>query len=61
MIINGKKNTGYESIRLSDSSLVTISNSIDKNHKYDKLYLINNFLDNNKPNLIIKFNFHSLL
>jgi|GEM_PF-4643321 hypothetical protein len=44
MIINGKKNTGYESIRLSDSSLVTISNSIDKNHKYDKLYLINNFL-----------------
>lgn len=33
MIVTGKKVTGYESVRLSDPSLVTISDSIDENHK----------------------------
>ena len=33
MIVNGKKITGYESVRLSDPSLITISDSIDENHK----------------------------
>ena len=33
MILNGKKITGYESIRLSDPSLNTKSDSIDGNHK----------------------------
>jgi len=33
MIVNGKKVTGYESVRLSDPSLVTISDLIDENHK----------------------------
>jgi hypothetical protein len=33
VIVNGKKITGYESVGLSDPSLVTISNSIDENHK----------------------------
>jgi hypothetical protein len=32
-ILNGKKITGYESIRLSDPSLNTKSDSIDENHK----------------------------
>jgi hypothetical protein len=33
VIINGKKITGYESIRLSDPSLISKSDSIDENHK----------------------------
>ncbi|HEX5518834.1 MAG TPA: hypothetical protein VFX18_00180, partial [Candidatus Nitrosocosmicus sp.] len=33
MIVKGKKITGYESVRLSDPSLVTISDSIDENHR----------------------------
>jgi hypothetical protein len=33
MILNGKKVTGYESVRLSDPSLVTISDSIEENHR----------------------------
>ena len=32
MIVNGKKITGYESIRLSNPSLITKSDSIDENH-----------------------------
>ncbi len=32
VIINGKKITGYESVRLSDPSLITKSDSIDENH-----------------------------
>ncbi len=33
MKVKGKKITGYESVRLSDPSLTTISDSIDKNYK----------------------------
>ncbi len=33
MIVNSKKVSGYESVRLCDSSLVTISDFIDENHK----------------------------
>ncbi len=33
VIVNGKKITGYESVRLSDLSLITISDSIDENHR----------------------------
>ena len=33
MIVNGRKITGYESVRLSNPSLTTISDSIDENHK----------------------------
>jgi len=32
VIVNGKKITGYESIRLSNPSLITKSDSIDENH-----------------------------
>ena len=33
MIINGNKVTGYESVRLSDPSSITISDLIDQSHK----------------------------
>jgi hypothetical protein len=33
VIIDGKKITGYKSVRLSDPSLITKSDSIDENHK----------------------------
>jgi len=33
MMVNSKKVTGCESIRLSDPPLITISDSIDENHK----------------------------
>jgi len=33
MIVNGRKVTGYESVRLSNPSLTTIHDSIDENHK----------------------------
>ncbi len=33
MIVNSKKVSGYESVRLCDSSLVTISDFIDENNK----------------------------
>lgn len=33
MIVNVKKITEYENVRLSDLSLITISDSIDENHK----------------------------
>ena len=32
-MINGKKTTGYESVRLSDTSLLSLSDSIDERHK----------------------------
>jgi hypothetical protein len=33
VIANGKKITGYESVRLSDPSLITISDSINEDHR----------------------------
>jgi hypothetical protein len=34
--LNGKKITGYESVRLSNASLLTPSDSIDESHKSGK-------------------------